>query len=301
MNKKPIIILFNGFNTPKSAWEFNLTEKLTLKKLTFLNNLKKIGNVFTFNYNFFNIGNYFKPINEKDKKVQKKFNKLHDKYNLLLSYDIDFTLEDLDFKNICNKIYNNVIKKYGINKKIIVIGHSYGSHLALLFSKLYKNKCIFCVYIDETYTLEYFNKNIANKYKNLVNKYFDNNIKLKVSLDLIKSNVDPKLINKEINKVYKLFQYKAVQYMIKYYDKKLYVPTLIFKAFISNPKTTYEKESNLDIIKEKKILEKYNCTSQFKYFIMLDAEHFIWNNESYSNMIIDQITQMIKYHHLISS
>ena len=49
---------------------------------------------------------------------------------------------DLDYKNICEKVYIAVKEKYGKNKKYIVIGHSYGGNIALLFSKLYKNDCV---------------------------------------------------------------------------------------------------------------------------------------------------------------
>ena len=69
------------------------------------------------------------------------------------------------------------------------------------------------------------------------------------------------------------------------------------RKFDSNPKKKYEKEMNLDTIKEKESLEKNNDISQFKYFIMLDAHHCIWNSQEYSNMIIDQIKcKSVKIH-----
>ena len=82
---------------------------------------------------FFNINYYSTPNNKKDKIL---WGKIYEKYKPHSS-NINFQLDDLDYKNICNKTYNLVKEKYGNNKKYIIIGHSYGGGIALLFSKLY--------------------------------------------------------------------------------------------------------------------------------------------------------------------
>ena len=150
-----VIILIHGFGSSKLWWEYAFEGTANIRKLDFLDNLKKIGNVYSFNLTWFNINYYGTPENKKEKLIWKK---IYDKYKEHTS-NINFKLEDLDYKNICKFIYNNVIKKYGNNKKYIVIGHSYGGPIGLLFSKLYKNKCKLCVCIDNPpYHLDFYNK-----------------------------------------------------------------------------------------------------------------------------------------------
>ena len=156
MNKNDyIIILFNGFNSSKIFWEYIFEGKPILRKVDFLDQLKKIGKTHTFNHTFFNINYYYTPDDEKEKKLQNKIDK---KYKTF-SPNINFKLEDLDYKNICEKTYNTVKQKYGDNKRYIVIGHSYGGSIGLLFSKLYKDECVLCCCIDNPpYVLGYFKK-----------------------------------------------------------------------------------------------------------------------------------------------
>jgi len=111
-----------------------------LIKLNFLDEIKKIGKTYTFNQPFFNTDYYYKSENKKNNEI---WSKIYKKYKPHSS-NINFKLEDLDYKNICEKVYNNVKNKYGPNKKYILIGHSYGGPIALLFSKLYYKDCILC-------------------------------------------------------------------------------------------------------------------------------------------------------------
>jgi len=46
-------------------------------------------------------------------------------------------------------------------------------------------------------------------------------------------------------------------------------------------------------ILEKENLEKHNNTNMLKYFIMLDADHFVWEKQEYSDMIINEIKCML--------
>ena len=80
---------------------------------------------------FFNVNYYSTPDNKKEKVL---WGKIQKKYKPYTSH-INFTLDDLDYKNICQKQYDIIKNKYGDNKKYIVIGHSYGGPIALLFSK----------------------------------------------------------------------------------------------------------------------------------------------------------------------
>ena len=83
---------------------------------------------------------------------------------------------------------------------------------------------------------------------------------------------------------------KSSQDRIKYYDDKLYIPTIFFRAYSTNPKD-YQNDWNKYIMKEKKLFEKDKNMKE--YIIMNDAEHFIWNNQEYSDKIIDSIKQLL--------
>ena len=264
---KPLIILFNGFASSKLFWEYNYNfDNSSLEKNNFLKRLHSIGDVFTFNSNFFGILKYSTPKGKIwDKIVEKYFASysvpLEDKKWPLASKkykpyssDINFTIESLDYKKICNCIYNRVVAKYGKNRRYIVIGHSYGSELALLFSKLYKKQCDLCVCIDNpVHLLEYFHKYDQHQYENIIKKNFSDNSLPKMLEKIKASTLNKSNVNKEIDIILKMIVYKAASDRIKYYDDKLYVPTLFFRAFYSDPNNKFKKEWNYYAIKEKNL------------------------------------------------
>ena len=287
MDNKYIIILFNGFGSSKIFWNYAFEDKPDLRKIDFLDNIKKIGKTYTFNQPFFNVNYYSTPNNKKDKIL---WGKIYEKYKPHSS-NINFKLDDLDYKIICDKTYNLVKEKYGNNKKYIIIGHSYGGGIALLFSKLYKNDCVLCCCIDNPpYVLSFFNKYNDKNNKNILEKY-SNNDELKKSLRIIKNSGDIKEKNKEIDNIYKLIGYKSSQDRIKYYDTRLYIPTIFFRAYYSKPKD-YQIDWNKYSMKEKKLFEKDK--NMKKYIIMNEAEHFIWKNQEFSDIIIETIKQILQ-------
>jgi len=288
----PVFIMFSGFRSSKIWWGYKYTGSTKLEKLSFLSELKKLGDTYTFTSKFWNVDYYNISKNKKDRI---KWGKIYKKYKPHTK-DIDFNIKDLDYKNICQKVYKDIINKYGTNRKYIPVGHSYGGPLAILFSKMYKKKCLFTVAIDNTpYNLEFYKKYNERKNKNIA-KRFNTNKKLHTFLTKLKDKLDETkpVMHKEIKDFFKMVAYRSSQDRVKYYDKKLHVPTLFFKAFRSNPIKKFEKVLNKFAVQEKKNLLKHNNQNTFKYFIMLDATHFIWNDETYSKMIIDEIKCMLK-------
>ena len=287
MDNKYIIILFNGFGSSKIFWNYAFEDKPDLRKIDFLDNIKKIGKTYTFNQPFFNVNYYYTPNNKKDKIL---WGEIYEKYKPYSS-NINFKLDDLDYKIICDKTYNSVKEKYGNNKKYIIIVHSYGGCIALLFSKLYKNDCVLCCCIDNPpYVLSFFNKYNDKNNKNILEKY-SNNDELKKSLRIIKNSENIKEKNKEIDNIYKLIGYKSSQDRIKYYDTRLYIPTIFFRAYYSKPKD-YQIDWNKYSMKEKKLFEKDERMK--KYISMNEAEHFIWKNQEFSDIIIETIKQILQ-------
>jgi pimeloyl-ACP methyl ester carboxylesterase len=287
MPQKPVIILFNGFGSSKKWWEYDFKDT-TLTKLNFLKELRRIGDTYTFNLTCFNINNYYTPTSTKEKKQYKKLDeKVRPHTN-----NLNFTLEDLDFKTICNNVYTDVIKKYGSKRKFIIIGHSYGSVLSILFSKLYASKCILCVCIDGfAYELKYI-KNVVNR----ENKKNININQLQEFLSALKNNISSKKKNITITKIYDIISYQFAQHALKYYDPVLHVKTLFFRSYASenNLKKLNGSRRNKTSYEEKQSLKKYNNISMFKYILLLDAPHFVWYEQEYSNIMIDNIKYMIK-------
>ncbi len=111
-----IIVLFNGFGSSKIFWNYAFEDKPELRKIDFLDKLKKIGKTYTFNQPFFNIGYYSTENNKKDKLLWGKIYKKYKPY----SSNINFKLEDLDYKNICKKTYETVKKNMEIIKNILL-------------------------------------------------------------------------------------------------------------------------------------------------------------------------------------
>jgi hypothetical protein len=286
-NKKEYItILFNGFGSSKIFWKYAFENKPLLRKIDFLDKLKNISKIYSFNLPFFNLNYYSRPNNKKDKVLWKK---IYDKYHPHSS-DINFLLEDLDYKKICEKVYNSVKQKYGDNKKYIVIGHSYGGSIALLFSKLYKKECDLCCCIDNPpHVLSFYNKHNDKQDKDIIKKYPNNNA-LKKSINIIKNSNNIKEKNNLINDIYKLISYKSCQDRIKYYNKKLYVPTVFFRLYYSNP-VSFQKDWNKYSKEEKKLFE--NDKNMINYIIMKDLNHFMWYDQKCSDKIIETIRQKL--------
>jgi len=67
MDNKYIIILFNGSGSSKIYWNYAFEYKPDLRKIDFLDNIKKIGKTYTFNQQFFNVNYYSTTNNKKDK------------------------------------------------------------------------------------------------------------------------------------------------------------------------------------------------------------------------------------------
>jgi hypothetical protein len=288
LTDKPVIILFNGYGSTSVRWQYKYIGENKLQKIDFLDKLQKIGDVYTFNLNFFNIKYYYLPPND-DKHNERK---LFDKYKMYSS-DIDFNLEDLDFKNICKNVYNNVNKKYGNKRKYIVLGHSSGADTALLFSKLYSDKILFCVTLDGMpRLLKYYETRGFDEFKK-VYENINTNKKLHKILKTIRESIKKDTnVNKEIYTIFELMAYRNYVDLKKYYDNKLYVPTIFFRSYITDPEHEYQKNTNKYAVLEKEDLEKNN-NSMHKYYVILNANHFMWIKQNDSDTIIDEIKYML--------
>jgi len=280
---KPVFILFNGFGSSKLWWNYKLPKKSSnLTKLNFINKLKRIGYVYQFNNKIFNLDYYNYYPNSKQRllwnKIYKKY-KPHDK-------NINFKLKDIDYKNICKSLYKNIKSKYKKNK-FILIGHSYGCEIALLFSKLYKKECLFNVLLDGSVhdiksTKQY---QLQKKDENITKKYFQNNNQLKKILNIIKNNNES---NKEINLVWSLLEHMSLIYKLNYFQNKLPVYSIFIKRLDSNDEINNKINQN-----EFKTIKKFNKDKMYKYILVSTDNHFIWFEQNISDLIINEIKNNI--------
>ena len=292
---KPVFILIHGFSSSSVWWKYKDVNTSSLEKLDFLDKLKKLGDVYEHTMNFFNILYYY-TIN--DVKEKERMRIIYKKYKPHTP-DLDFSIKDLFYKNICKNIHNNVIEQYGTNRKYILVCHSYGCLIGLLYSKIYKKECLFNILIDNPpYYLKLFTQMLNSKHtkkeKKIVDEYLYNNNQLQIMLEKIKNKKPDENVNKEINMVFDLISYNDWNERIKHYDVSLPIHTVFFRAIYSNTKDKWKIKWNKWSSTEQKILEKHNSSDNLEYIIMQNAEHFIWYNQKYSDDIINKIKQLIK-------
>jgi len=114
---KTLFIFIGGYGMASQLWNYNL---LTMEKTNFLNKIKKFGDTYIYYPKFYNI-KYFTESNNKIKKFYKN--------------DMDFTLDDINYKKESKYIYNNI----GNYSNYIIICTSIGIHYAIELSKLLTN------------------------------------------------------------------------------------------------------------------------------------------------------------------
>ena len=97
---------------------------------------------------------------------------------------------------------------------------------------------------------------------------------------------------KKLGNVYALNEYYSGISRLKYFDPILPVYTIFFRAYFSDPDANGKKSWNKWAITEKNEVSKNN--TNFKYIICLDAHHFVWYVQEYSDNIINEIKCMLQ-------
>lgn len=234
MDTTVVFLLIPGLNSSKAWWEYKYDEKSKkISKVSFLKKLKQLGHVFTITFPWFNTDYYYKNPNKLDAFRWKRYYKKYKPH----SANIQFTISDLNYDNICRWLHTDLRKLYP-TQKIIPIGHSYGGPIAYIFTKLYAKECLFCCSIDGAVlgkSLQKFHLAHAKKNSALVAKYFPNDESLHKILEQIRIKQNP---NFEIDLVNKLIEYHSIMWKSRYLPKKikLYCPTIFFRSYYTNPK-----------------------------------------------------------------
>ena len=258
-----LFIMFQGSATPPTAWNEG--------KSKFLNQLKKIGEIYTYQNKLYNIFHYLK--NEPTPE--------------LFPNDIDFKLSYLDMKYHLDNVYQDIIQKY---KKYewVPVGWSAGGYMALAFSKLYKKYCKYCILLDSAMITK---DNINLRLKMLKE---DKIVKGKVNLTnkkLKKLQDDIRAKKKTIDIEYLLFvgNYYYSDWIKKnFISEKISIPTY---SFIDLEYPDDEKSidfNNKNKIREIAILSKKN-PKKYTYHIFVNEGHQIFYNRKPTTEIINFI------------
>ena len=262
---KNLFIMFQGGHTNLKSWNEYTESK-------FLDRLKTIGEVYTYQDKTYNIWHY---------------DKSHPEYK---DYDMDIDI-DLSYVRLnthIKMVYRDIIKTYkNIEEyKFIPIGWSLGCWLALYFAQVYSSQCSHVILLESAL---FTPNNMKIRLKDLGNmKNFSSvtNTKYKKML------LDWKTNNTNIEKAEKirdLTTYIRAQFISNHLNLKLPIPTT---AFVNIKIKTVKKEKDLINNKQKldevKILKKNN-PSNYKAIIFNDKSHYIFDKIQPAKAIIKVI------------
>lgn len=258
--------MFQGSSTNIKIWNEYTESK-------FLDQLKQIGEVYTYQDKTYNIWHYNNVIPEE----QKDFGS-----------DIDIDLSYVNPDTHIKMVFSNIKKKYDLKKyKLIPIGHSAGCYLALYFAQLYSELCKCVVLLDSALWTPnnmkcrlkiYYNLTkdiypLTNKnYKKLLNNWKINHTDIEdgYKIDAINIYIRSIFIHENLN-------------------LKLSVPTIAF-INIQEPEKDEQDEifNNKRRLQEMNILKRIN-TSNYIPYIFKNKTHYIFNKKSAANKIINII------------
>jgi hypothetical protein len=263
-----LFILFPGVNDSGKIFEKYIDYKTKkIIKTNFLQKLKKIGDVYTYTPNIYNITN--NCVCNSECKLNKK---------ILFSNPKKITINDIDIDKECKRIYKEVRSYKG---KIIPIGHSAGGWFAVHFSKLYKSKCIKIILIESGYLTSKLAKwqiELKTKkktYPNITTTKLQELVK-KLQTNRSCNKKSTKKLENNLNQIYMYYYLKT----IKKINGKLLKPTLFFENI--------ENKINKKHLNYYDELYKKNG-KKIKIIYFTNTFHLPWHIQRYSDEMIRQI------------
>ena len=265
---KLLFIMFQGNATNLKYWNENTKSK-------FLDRLKELGSVYTYQDKTHNIWHY-------------------DKTNPFMNYkdfdpDIDIDLSYVNPDKHIKMVYNDIQSKYKNSDeyKFIPIGHSAGCLLALYFAQLYSSQCTHVVLLE---SMIFTPNNIKIKLKGLDGGIYPiTNAKYKKMLHNWKENHDN---FEDADKISNLNLYIRLLFFSKHLKLDLPVPTLAFFDIIKPATTERELKKNKERLEEINILEKHN-PEKYKAITFYNKTHTIFDMIQPAKEIIKQIKMLI--------
>jgi len=289
-----LFILFPGFGESHKYWEYKIqksNKKYKLKKLNFLQQLKKIGKVYVYTPKVYNFLYY-------DTGPSSGWEDYAKIYCNLFKKPSQITLDDINIDKECKRIYKLLKNK---NEKFVPMGHSIGSWFAFHFSNLYPSKCLNTIFLDGSYIIQNnLNTHFKEKVKKTKLKEITNN-NLKLLYEIIIQNVKKnryeynETINKYIKKILNITFTYYYDIMKKELNGKLKIPTLSFTSLYFDTKTTKNSseynEINMERIEYNEALISKNKNIDIQYLI--NATHHPWTIQKHTDNIIKQLNLLL--------
>ena len=264
--------MFQGAGTNLKSWN-------EYTKSKFLDRLKELGNVYTYQDKVNNIWHYDKSDLE------------HTDFNS----DIDFNLSYVKPNTHIKMVYDNIKKKYkNINEyKFIPIGWSAGCLLALYFAQIYELECLHVILLDSAvWTPNNMKLRLKEIDSSGINDKPITNIKFKKMLENWKNN------HTNIEDMYKIndvCHHIRSSFFKEHLNLKLSIPTLSFVNIQNPEKDEWSTDcNNKRRLSEVKILKKHNLEN-YKAIIFTNKTHYIFDQIQPAKKIIKQIQNIIKY------
>jgi hypothetical protein len=285
-----LFILFPGLGCTEKDWELDIEKKGTkyyLKKLDFLKNLKKLGQVYTYTPKIYNIYKYYVEENQSE-----GYRKLYT--DIFLKTPSKVILDDINIDKECKRIYKKLKNK---NEKFIPIGHSIGCWFALHFSNLYPSKCLKTIFLDGSLIAPIVHDHHEKQSKKVKSseittknlEYLFNTV-----VKNLKKNIH--IENKKVNKyIYKILDITVAYYyriMKKELNGKLKVPLISFRTLYFESETEKLQIRNTIGVKNEEELYKLNGKKVITYYLV-NATHLPWRIQRYSDQIINEIKRLV--------
>lgn len=268
---KILFILFQGSGTNLKSWNEYTESK-------FLDKLKELGSVYTYQDKIHNIWHYDKTNLEKND------------FDNNLDIDLSYIKVDSHIK----MVYDDIKNKYSNldDYKFIPLGWSAGCFLALYFAQVYTKQCKNVILLDSALWTP---NNIKLRLKTIKTDeagyiYPITNIQYKKLLQKWKNN------NNDINDAYKISNINNIirsEFIEKHLKLELPIPTIAF-VNIQKPKgDEWSKDfNNKTRLEEVKVLIKHN-PNNYKAYILENKSHFIFNKKQAAKFIIKKIKEVI--------
>ena len=265
-----LFIMFQGGHSNLKSWNEYTESK-------FLDRLKKLGNVYTYQDKTYNIWHY---------------DKSHPEYKDY-DMDIDINLSYVNPDTHIKMVYRDIISKYKniYEYKFIPIGWSLGCWLALYFAQVYSSQCSHVILLESSLFTPNNMKITLKDLGNMKNFSSVTNAKYKKML------LDWKTNNTNIEdaeKIRDLNTYIRAQFISKHLNLKLPVPTT---AFVNIKIVKKEKDliNNKQKLAEVKILKKHNKTIGYNYKIIIftNKTHYIFDKIQPAKAIIKEIKKIV--------
>ena len=265
-----LFVMFQGSGTTLKSWNEETESK-------FLDRLKKIGKIYTYQDKTNNIFYYDKEWVE----------------HIMFDYDINFDFKYVNIDTHIKMVYDDIIKKYkNIDTyKIIPIGWSAGCFLALYFAQQYKSKCTHTILLDSaTWTPKHMKLRLKRLNNSGINDKPISNIEFKTMLKKLKNK---ETIVDDILLIDTIIHYKRSAFISKHLNLKLSVPTTSFVNIQKPEGKTSLEFNNKTRLHEVKVLKDNNPTN-FDAFIFVNKTHYIFNKIQPAKQIINYINNLVK-------